>query len=64
MAIVGKPSAEEFARLAVDFELIDMRSMNAVWADLGTHNVSSVRREVQFPVLLAYTNRLHQMHTG
>ena len=35
----GKPSAEEFARSAVDLELIENRELNEVWASLGSHNV-------------------------
>lgn len=39
MGKAGKPSAEEFARLAVDLELISSRDVNDVWADLGTQDV-------------------------
>jgi serine/threonine protein kinase len=39
MEKAGKPSAQEFAQLAIDYELIDHRELAEVWADLGSHNV-------------------------
>ncbi|MCG8587128.1 MAG: serine/threonine protein kinase, partial [Pirellulales bacterium] len=54
MSDTGKPSAEEFARMAVDLELITNRDLNDVWADLGSHNVpfEQLQRELMRRELL------------
>ena len=35
-------SAEDFAQLAYDLNLVDQRQLSSVWAELGTRNVSAV----------------------
>lgn len=40
MSMVEK-SAEEFARRAFDLNLLDQRELEAVWAELGSRNISS-----------------------
>ena len=53
MAAMGEPSAEQVAQRAYDLNLIDNRQLQAVWGELGTHDVPTddllqllVRREL------------------
>ena len=41
MSMVEK-SAEDFAQLAYDLNLVDQRQLSSVWAELGTRNVSAI----------------------